>query len=257
MTPPLACLLSGASSHRPISTGKERDTESGNDYFGARYYASTMGRWMSPNWSAKIEPVPYAKLDNPQSLNLYAYVFNNPLTGIDPDGHGCDDNSTACWLFNNGHGWAVNQLNATAAFNQAVAQQQGVPAPAGSDPTATLNLNGVSVTVNYTYGPMNSSIYQGGVDITATPSGCGDCSWGQVIERTGDQSQPLHTDGQEIGPLYGQEGGPANQLKDRPASFKGVVQTVTATSVLGRVNGHTFTPIGAMTWGTASMEEEE
>ena len=31
------------------STGKERDTESGNDYFGARYYASTMGRWISPD----------------------------------------------------------------------------------------------------------------------------------------------------------------------------------------------------------------
>jgi RHS repeat-associated protein len=70
-------------------TGKERDTESGLDYFGARYYASTMGRWMSPDWSAKEEPVPYAKLDNPQSLNLYAYVGNNPLSNADPDGHAC------------------------------------------------------------------------------------------------------------------------------------------------------------------------
>jgi RHS repeat-associated protein len=68
-------------------TGKERDTESGNDYFGARYYGSTMGRFLSPDWSAKEEPVPYAKLDDPQSLNLYAYVRNNPLTRVDPDGH--------------------------------------------------------------------------------------------------------------------------------------------------------------------------
>ncbi len=68
-------------------TGKERDTESGNDYFGARYYASSMGRWLSPDWSAKAEPVPYAKMGNPQSLNLYAYVRNNPLRGVDPDGH--------------------------------------------------------------------------------------------------------------------------------------------------------------------------
>jgi len=68
-------------------TGKERDSESGNDYFGARYYASSMGRFMSPDWSAKQEPVPYAKLDNPQSLNLYAYVLNNPLDKTDPDGH--------------------------------------------------------------------------------------------------------------------------------------------------------------------------
>jgi RHS repeat-associated protein len=68
-------------------TGKERDNESGNDYFGARYYASSMGRWLSPDWSAKIMPVPYAKLDNPQSLNLYAYVLNNPLKTVDKDGH--------------------------------------------------------------------------------------------------------------------------------------------------------------------------
>jgi RHS repeat-associated protein len=68
-------------------TGKERDAESGNDYFGARYYASTMGRFLSPDWSAKVEPVPYAKLDDPQSLNLYAYVGNNPLVRDDEDGH--------------------------------------------------------------------------------------------------------------------------------------------------------------------------
>ena len=75
------------------STGKERDTESGNDYFGARYYASSMGRFMSPDWSAKEEPVPYAKLDDPQTLNLYSYVQNNPLTRADADGHvaGVDD----------------------------------------------------------------------------------------------------------------------------------------------------------------------
>jgi RHS repeat-associated protein len=70
-------------------TSKERDTESGNDYFGARYYASNMGRFMSPHWSAQEEPVPYANLDNPQSLNLYAYVGNNRLIRFDSDGH--------CW----------------------------------------------------------------------------------------------------------------------------------------------------------------
>ncbi len=68
-------------------TGKERDTESGNDYFGARYYASTMGRFLSPDWSAKVEPVPYSKLDDPQTLNLYDYMRNNPLAGVDADGH--------------------------------------------------------------------------------------------------------------------------------------------------------------------------
>jgi RHS repeat-associated protein len=80
-------------------TGKERDTESGNDYFGARYYASNMGRFMSPDWAAKAEPVPYAKLGNPQSLNLYAYMLNNPLKGVDRDGHDgdiCKQNGADC-----------------------------------------------------------------------------------------------------------------------------------------------------------------
>lgn len=72
------------------STGKERDQESGNDYFGARYYASTTGRFLSPDKGADPimgVPVPYADLENPQSLNLYSYVGNNPLSRTDPDGH--------------------------------------------------------------------------------------------------------------------------------------------------------------------------
>jgi RHS repeat-associated protein len=68
-------------------TGKERDTETGFDYFGARYYAGGLGHWMSPDWDAKPVSVPYAHFGNPQSLNLYAYVGNNPLSTVDPDGH--------------------------------------------------------------------------------------------------------------------------------------------------------------------------
>ena len=51
----------------------------------ARYYASNDARFMSPDWSAKVEPVPYAKLGDPQSLNLYEYMLDSPLDGFDPD----------------------------------------------------------------------------------------------------------------------------------------------------------------------------
>lgn len=61
-------------------TGKERDAESGNDYFGARYYGSTMGRFMSPDTFG-------GHLEDPQTLNHYSYVGNNPLSRTDPDGH--------------------------------------------------------------------------------------------------------------------------------------------------------------------------
>lgn len=70
-------------------TGKERDAESGNDYFGARYYSSAVGRFMSPdfnNTGDDPEPIPYADLEGPQSLNLYSYVGNNPLYRKDADG---------------------------------------------------------------------------------------------------------------------------------------------------------------------------
>lgn len=60
-------------------TGKERDAESGLDYFGARYNSSSMGRFMSP------DPLG-GDLTDPQSLNKYSYVLNNPLTNTDPTG---------------------------------------------------------------------------------------------------------------------------------------------------------------------------
>ena len=82
MTSSAAYEVSAAPVIPPHSSGKERDTESGNDYFGARYYASTMGRWMSP------DPVfaSAARVMDPQQWNMYAYARNNPLSITDPTG---------------------------------------------------------------------------------------------------------------------------------------------------------------------------
>jgi hypothetical protein len=46
---------------------------------------------MIPDWAAKPTSVPYANFGNPQSLNLYSYVQNNPTTVGDPDGHDTQD----------------------------------------------------------------------------------------------------------------------------------------------------------------------
>jgi RHS repeat-associated protein len=62
-------------------TGKERDAETGLDYFGARYLSSAQGRWTSPD-----EPFADQHPEDPQSWNLYGYVKNNPLRFIDPFG---------------------------------------------------------------------------------------------------------------------------------------------------------------------------
>ncbi len=69
-------------SHRSQFTGKERDSETGLDYFGARYYASSIGRFTS------VDPITVTKqrMLNPQALNLYAYTLNNALRYVDPDG---------------------------------------------------------------------------------------------------------------------------------------------------------------------------
>jgi RHS repeat-associated protein len=113
------------------STGKERDSESGNDYFGARYYSSAMGRFMSPDWAAKAEPVPYAKLDNPQTLNLYAYMRNNPLGGTDPDGH-CDW-CQKLWNYANKNGWKTDEQVAQKGVNNNVVLVQTSSVPGNKD----------------------------------------------------------------------------------------------------------------------------
>ena len=76
-------------------TGKERDAETGLDDFGAGYYDSNLGRFMTPDWDAKPTSVPYAKFGDPQTLNLYAYVENGPLNNVDADGHASADPAEA------------------------------------------------------------------------------------------------------------------------------------------------------------------
>jgi RHS repeat-associated protein len=67
-------------------TSKERDVETGLDYFGARYFTSTQGRFTS------ADPLlASARTGTPQSWNRFSYVLNNPLKLIDPTGL-VDDN---------------------------------------------------------------------------------------------------------------------------------------------------------------------
>jgi RHS repeat-associated protein len=71
-------------------TGKERDAESGLDNFGARYHASSLGRFMTPDPLHIMKQ----KLIDPQQWNMYAYVRNNPLRFTDPTGmYTCSDNN--------------------------------------------------------------------------------------------------------------------------------------------------------------------
>jgi RHS repeat-associated protein len=85
-----------ASSRYPFLTQKERDVETGLDYFLARYYSSPEGRFVSPDEftggpdfaaTAANNATLYGDPANPQPLNKYAYVLNRPLALTDPTGH--------------------------------------------------------------------------------------------------------------------------------------------------------------------------
>jgi RHS repeat-associated protein len=109
----LICSANDLSEHH--FTGQIYDQETKNDYFNARYYSNNTGRFMSPDSDTLPDDVPYADFNNPQSLNLYAYVGNNPLSQTDADGHDVNvcttgsDGNQQCSLLTNDQYQAAQQ----------------------------------------------------------------------------------------------------------------------------------------------------
>ncbi len=70
--------------------GKEKDSETGLHYFGARYMESMAGRFLTPDPIASVASsngkINQKALANPQALNVYAYSLNNPYKYVDKDG---------------------------------------------------------------------------------------------------------------------------------------------------------------------------
>jgi RHS repeat-associated protein len=121
-------------------TGKERDGESGLDYFGARYYSNALGKFISADWSDRPAPIPYANLDNPQSLNLYRYP-SNPESYPDPDGHCTDDSHKSHNIF-----WCVAHW---AGYFQSDAEKQAALKKQADDARKQLSeLNPKKLAIN-------------------------------------------------------------------------------------------------------------
>ncbi len=123
-------------------TGKERDAETGLDFFGARYNSSAQGRFTSP------DPifVTAHRVSDPQQWNLYTYSRNNPLRFTDPTGldiwlQGCGDESDTC------HKGYVGVYNDSGKFDRT---------HLSGDQTDSASLGTTGVSVNY-----NGGTYQG------------------------------------------------------------------------------------------------
>jgi len=100
-----------------LFTGKPRDSETGLDYFGARYYSSALSRFLSPDMNS-------FNLANPQTLNRYTYCRNNPLRYIDPDGE--YEREFHFWItaitaymagYDIGEAWSIAAANQYTDFN--------------------------------------------------------------------------------------------------------------------------------------------
>lgn len=93
-----------AGSRYPFFTQKERDIETGLDYFGARYYSSVQGRFSSADpGNIGVDE------DDPQSWNGYGYARHSPLVYSDPEGREylvCDANGDNCRTVSDEDFWA-------------------------------------------------------------------------------------------------------------------------------------------------------
>ena len=255
---------------------------SGIDYFLARYYTSGLCRFTTPDWSAQIVPVPYANMGDPQSLNLYAYVGNDPNDGQDPNGHARYDGRlrSAVGDYNNYDESEMEQqadflqyLDVQGETNSSPPTTDTSSAPASSNSqnhgtaattagsaqqtgkwnTVTLNLGGVKVNVRYMLYRRGTT--GGTLDITATPKNCPDCRWGQVINAYDGNGN--RKDGGSPGtPLYGNRGKGDNVLYDTPSrspsgQFTGTGLLGFASKVPGTNGNDTnvFSVFGAFTYG--------
>ncbi len=135
-------------------TGHYRDSESQLDYMGARYYANVMGRFMSPDWAAKPTSVPYAEFGDPQSLNLYSYVRNHPITQFDPDGH-----TLQGWT-SSGDPWSPSAVASVGGDGGSAA---------GDDPfKVTWVRADISTTITYNDGNSDTFVHPGDVALSGS-----------------------------------------------------------------------------------------
>ncbi len=160
--------VAGGATNREF-TSKERDAETGLDYFGARYLSAAQGRFTSPDLPVDQHP------QDPQSWNLYSYVRNNPLSLTDPTGNyacGTYTTESQCTAFGNMLAQTQSTLD-KARQAGTIDSDQYKSASAAAAAYGRLNDgNGVTVNVGATGGFPGNTIAEGGGEKTAAnPTG--------------------------------------------------------------------------------------
>jgi len=188
-------------------TGKEHDTETGLENFGARYDSSGMGRFMTPDWSGKPQGVPYAEFDDPQSLDLYVYVRDNPTTRTDKDGHctpvlnqtPCTTTSTRAAFVMTPDGLQVGHVTTTTTTTVS---------------SSLYTVTASSVTVTQTFGAQGQLLSTNGTRTTMKFDSFPDEGQGRLISAT---HEGVPVDPQAALKVIGNEAvGEAMSLADRP-----------------------------------------
>jgi RHS repeat-associated protein len=143
-------------------TGKERDTETGLDYFGARYYGSNIARFTTVDPASTIRE----NILDPQRWNKYAYALNNPLRYVDPDGR------DAIWVQ---HKDGTATLVIPVQFAGSGATQENVAAIVARVNGLTLPDQAVKIEVISTEkainGKLNHMDFSPGLDLKMCPEG--------------------------------------------------------------------------------------
>ena len=164
----------------------------------ARYLSSSFGRFTTPDWASAPTSVPYAQFGDPQSLNLYVYVGNNPNTGIDADGHVTDPTQAAAnAVTDNAVGQAWDQeMQGAESSGGAYAGSSGSSSLAAAEAGAGDNLGG-SVSYGLGTGLLGAST-QGNtlihtattIDVTAYLSYQEILNWMPAVNRNDPRKTP-------------------------------------------------------------------
>jgi RHS repeat-associated protein len=215
-------MYNGTTEHAGLThnfTGKQRDYESGIDYFGERYNASSIGRFMTPDPLGQDAAEP----GDPQTWNAFAYVRNNPTTNIDPDGLDCVSTSNQT---------STSVTVSVTAGSNCSAGQTYVP---GTVDMSSLTYSGTTVGYGYTPYDTNQTYTIGaGINIGPTIS---------------DSAVAV------LGSVYRQSNGPVNFFAGAtflPLSIYGpetLLDSLSLPMSLGLSEGSTATGASAVKFG--------